>query len=277
MQPNNPYLPPAAAPGPAFPGAQPPAQPAPANPTAKDPKAATQKRNPSSTQNTLQLSEIRDDMVVMADGTFRAVIACNSINYDLMSGNERSGVEYAYQNFLNALKYPVQILIRSQRIDVGPYLDNLFAIRQAQDNMLLNVLMDDYMNFVEALSQNANIMDKSFFIVIPYSGFEESQNLVTQSKGFFGSIFAPKKNTITKIDKPTYEKAKEEIGRRVESVSAGIRQMGISCRQLNTKQLSELYYNYYNPDTAVNEPLVDFSNVATMYVRQAPSGGGSNV
>ena len=83
-------------------------------------------------------------MIIMADGTFRAVVACKSINFDLMSSREREGVEFSYQNFLNALYFPIQIFIRSQRVDIGPYLDRLEEIRRNQDNMLLNVLMDDY-------------------------------------------------------------------------------------------------------------------------------------
>lgn len=265
MQPNNPIMPPSASP-------------APNAKFAKTPEdTAPKKRNPNSSQNTLLLSEVRDNMVVLADGTFRAVISCKSINFDLMSAGERDGVEYAYQNFLNSIEYPIQILVRSQRIDIGPYLDKLYVIRQTQDNMLLNVLMDDYINFIDNLSQTANIMRKEFYVVVPYASFEESVNLVTQSKGFFGSIFASKKNVITKIDKPTYEKAKEEISRRVESVSAGLRQMGIECGQLGTRQLGELYYNYYNPDTAIAQPLVDFNSVANMYVKKAPSSGGANV
>ena len=103
----------------------------------------------------------------MKDGGFRAVIACQSINFDLMSSSEREGVEYSYQNFLNSLNFTTQILIRSQRIDIAPYIERLSNIRKNNENMLLGVLMDDYINFIDILSQEANIMDKSFFIVIP--------------------------------------------------------------------------------------------------------------
>ena len=78
-----------------------------------------------------------------------------------------SGSKFSYQNFLNSLYFPVQILIRSRRVDIGPYLDRLAEIRRNQDNMLLNVLMDDYMDFIDALAQEANIMDKSFYVVVP--------------------------------------------------------------------------------------------------------------
>lgn len=228
--------------------------------------------NQNTTQNSLQLSEIRDNMVIMADGTFRAVIACKSINFDLMSSREREGVEYSYQNFLNALNHPVQILVRSQRVDIGPYIDRLVELRRNQDNMLLNVLMDDYINFIDILSQEANIMDKSFFIVVPYYPLGDLNTLKDQAKGFFGKVFAKPNNTVTKIDNATYEKAKDEIKNRVDGVMAGLFQIGVQSVQLNTKELGELYYNFYNPDTAVREPLGNFEDVTAMYVRKGTEG-----
>ena len=240
---------------------------------AATPNQAAQKtktqQNVASTQNSLLLSELRDSMVIMSDGTFRAIVACKSINFDLMSERERGGVETNYQDFLNALRFPIQILVRSQRVDVGPYLDKLELLRRDQDNMLLGVLMDDYINFIDLLSQEANIMDKSFFVVIPYYPAGEITNVVEQSKGFFNSIFGGnKKNTITKIDKDTYEKAKDEIRNRVESVVNGLTQIGVRATQLNTKQIGELYYNIYNPDTAVREPLGNFEDVTSLYIRK---------
>lgn len=233
-------------------------------------------KNPNSTQSTLQLSEVRDNMVIMTDGSFRAVIACKSINFDLMSDREREGVEYSYQNFLNSLNFPVQILVRSERVDIGPYIEKLIGIRRSQDNMLLGVLMDDYINFIDALADEANIMEKSFYIVVPYFHAGDAQNLINQGKGFFGRLFAKPTNTITHIDAATYQKAKDEIKNRVDSVTAGLFQIGVQSVQLDTKSLGELYYNYYNPDTAVRQPLGDFDNLATTFVKKSPNPAPPN-
>lgn len=230
--------------------------------------APQQPKNPNTTQNSLILSEIRDNMVIMSDGSFRAVIACQSINFDLMSSREREGVEYSYQNFLNSLNHPVQILIRSQRVDIGPYIDHLSNLRRDQDNMLLNVLMDDYINFIDILSQEANIMDKSFYIVVPFYPSGSASNIVEQSKGFFGKLFAKPNTSVVKVSAETYQKARDEIKNRVDGIMAGLFQIGIQSIRLNTKRLGELYYNFYNPDTAVREPLRDFENVTSTYTQK---------
>lgn len=260
MPPNN-QQPPQAMP----PTAGNPQEPAPVGTTIQQPKTAPPL---NTTQNSLLMSEMRDGMVIMSDGSFRAVVACKSINFDLMSSREREGVEYSYQNFLNALYFPIQIFIRSQRVDIGPYIDRLANIRRSQDNMLLNVLMDDYINFIDVLSQEANIMDKSFFIVIPFYPTGDLNNVIEQSKGIFGKLFQKPQTTATKIDKVQYEKAKDEIKNRVDSVTSGLFQIGVKSVQLNTKELGELYYNVYNPDTAVREPLGDFENVTSTFVKK---------
>lgn len=239
--------------------------------SAKPGQTPVKKTNPNSTQNTLLISEIRDGMVIMKDGSFRAVVACKSINFDLMSSREREGVEYSYQNFLNSLYFDIQIFIRSQRVDIGPYIDRLVEIRRSQDNMLLNVLMDDYINFIDALSQEANIMDKSFFIVVPYFPPGSIANVTDQTKGFFAKLVSKPQNGPTKIDQASYEKAREEIKNRVDLVTSGLFQMGVKSVQLNTKELGELYYNVYNPDTAVRQPLGSFENTTGTYVRKGQS------
>jgi hypothetical protein len=248
------------------PAAVPPGSPGAPSPVAEQEKRA--QTNQTTTQKSLLFSELRDSMCIMADGSYRAVIACESINFDLMSNTEREGVEYSYQNFLNSLNFPIQILVRSQRVDISPYIDKLQNIRRSQDNMLLGVMMDDYIEFIAMLAEEANIMDKSFYIVVPYSHIGDASNVVEQGKGFFGKLFGKQGPVVTRIDQTTYEKAKSEIKNRVDAVTSGLYQIGVRCVQLNTKQLGELYYNMYNPDTAVNQPLQNFEQLTPLYVKK---------
>lgn len=248
-----------------------PGQMAPGQPGTPQPQQA-QPQNPNSTQNSLQFAELRDSMTIMTDGSFRAIIACQSINFDLMSSREREGVEYAYQNFLNSLHHPIQILVRSQRVDITPYIDKLVDLRRNEDNMLLTVLMDDYINFIDALAQEANIMDKSFYIVVPYFPEGDLANLKGQAQGFFGKLFT-KPASVTTINSDAYEKAKSEINNRVEGVIAGLFQMGVHSIRLNTTEISELLYNFYNPDTAIREPIRNFEQVTSIYTRKGQATG----
>jgi len=263
----NPNQPQAASPAPIAPA---PAGVMPALPVAQ-PQPVTPK-NPGSTQNTLMFQEIRDNMLIMGDGTYRSIVAAQSVNFDLMSEREREGIEYSYQQFLNSLTFPIQIYIRSEKVDIGPYLEKLSQMRVNQDNMLLGVLMDDYIQFIDILSQEANIMDKSFFIVIPYVIGAEGAQLGKDSdtsKNLLTNLFVPaQRHQRIKVPADQYNHVKEEMARRVTAVIDGVSQIGVHAVQLKTKEIGELMYNVYNPDTAVHEPIGDFRNYVTAVVQK---------
>ena len=236
--------------------------PAPVNmPNGRPPtKPAT---HPNSTQNSLQIAEVRDGIVIMNDGSFRSVVMVKSINFDLMSPQEQEAVESGYQGFLNSLYFPIQIFIRSQKVDLRPYIEKLDKIRTEHDNMLLALLMEDYIGYIGNLSEQTNIMDKKFYIVIPFFPVVNVQKGLTQSKNFLGGlggVFRPKEQHVT-INEADLENAKTELRNRVQAVLAGVRQCGIQGLPLDTQELIELYYDTYNPDTATRQQLKDFGSM----------------
>jgi len=255
-----------------MPGVQNAPSPAPQQ-TPNNPKGT--KTNPNSTQNTLLISEIRDGIVIMNDATFRSVIMCKSINFDLMSPQEKETVEFAFQGFLNSLYFPVQIFIRSQKVDLRPYIQKLDKIKSEHQNMLLALLMEDYINFIGNLSYQANIMDKTFYVVIPYfpTGIDVGA-VKSASKNFITNIVGSKNQHVV-INEPDLEKAKSELRNRVQAVVNGLAQAGIQSIPLDTEELIELYYDVYNPDTATRQPLKKFSDLTVPVVTKG-SGEAPN-
>jgi len=228
------------------------------------PKPVPARAAPNSTQNTLQIAEIRDGIVIMNDGSFRSVLMVKSINFDLMSAQEQEAVEYSYQGFLNSLYFPIQIFVRSQKIDLQPYIDKLDKIRSEHDNMLLAFLMEDYINYIDSLSEQTNIMDKKFYVVIPYfPSIDNANKAVAQSKNFITGLggLLNKKEQIVTINEADLENAKTELRNRVQAVLAGLLQSGIQGLPLDTQELIELYYDTYNPDTATRQPLKNFNEL----------------
>lgn len=229
------------------------------------------KTNPNSTQNTLLIAEIRDGIVIMNDGSYRSVVMVKSINYDLMSRQEQEAVEYAYQGFLNSLYFPLQIFIRSQRVDLQPYIQRLDQIRASHDNMLLAMLMDDYIGFIDQLSQQANIMDKKFYISIPYFPHVQVQKAFSQSKNFFTGFIdmLSSKEKHVVVNEDDLQKAKDELRTRVQAVLSGLLQCGIKGLPLDTQELIELFYDSYNPDTATRQQLKNFDELSVDVVTRA--------
>jgi hypothetical protein len=288
---NNPLMPPAAGQAPGYNYSAPtsPAQPATGNQaiiygdvnnltpqTAPQAKPAVPVKNPNSTQNTLQIAEIRDGIVIMNDGSFRSVVMVKSINFDLMSLGEQEAVEYSYQGFLNSLYFPIQIFLRSQKVDLQPYIEKLDKIRTEHDNMLLALLMEDYINYIDDLSQQTNIMDKRFYVVIPYFPVADVQKALTQSKTFFSGlagIFNTKEQHVV-VNEADLEKAKTELRNRVQAILSGLLQCNIQGLPLDTQELIELYYDTYNPDTATRQQLKNFDDLTADIITK---GQGSAV
>lgn len=234
---------------------------------AKFDKTLKDKTNKYSSQNLLTFAEIRDGLVIMNDGSFRAVVRAHSVNYDLMSLPEQENVEFAYQNFLNSLYFTVQILVRSRKIDMGPYLEKLSKIRGETDNMLLGLLMEDYIYFISDLVAQTNIMSKNFYVVIPLiAGQTDQTKEKNATSTAFSKLFKRNNNGVVTMNEEKLEKAKVELRNRVQSVVNGLLQMGVSAAPLSTSELIELFYNAYNPDTATRQTLLDMDNLSNPVV-----------
>jgi len=193
------------------------------------------------------------------------VIYTKSVNFDLMSPMEREGVEAAYQGFINSLYFPIQIYIRSQKIDMRPYLERLSNMKDQQNNMLLSVLMEDYIYFIDDLVQQANIMDKNFYIIVPFVPPISANKVAASGKKFFGNVFGSSQAIVT-IDEKDLDMAKTELSNRVQAALTGMTQVGLQAMPLDTQELIELFYDAYNPDTATRQHLAPVGDLETPVV-----------
>lgn len=261
------------APAPTVSGTPPANQPgknatAPKKKTAAELKAERDQR--ISTQNHLQFREIRDNIVMMRDGSLRMVIRASAINFDLMSPEEQDTIEYAYQGFLNSLHFPIQIVIRSRRIDLGPYLDKLENLQASQENQLLAGLMEDYIYNIRGLLEEVNIMNKEFYVIIHFHiGTVSKDNIASK----LSKLFKPNDDVVQ--SKPEFEKAKRDLLNRTNTVAQGLAQMGIRVAVLGTQELIELFYSSYNLEESQVQTLTEVDQLITPYVtRSEPANRG---
>lgn len=213
-------------------------------------KASIAKR--ASTQQFLDIAEIKEDVVIMKDGTLRAVLLCSSVNFALKSEEEQDAIISAYVGFLNALEYPLQIVVQSRRLNVEEYLNRLTEAQRAQTNELLKAQIADYRQFVFELISLGQIMSKRFYVVIPYDP------MTNKRKGFFVRM----KETITpvlslRLREDQFRQRRKDLLQRVDSVASNLGSMSVSAAVLDTQSLIELYYTAYNPDVAESEKLTD--------------------
>lgn len=204
----------------------------------------------ASTQRYLDIAEIRDDIVVMKDGTIRAILLVSSINFALKSVDEQNAIMQGYMSFLNSLDGPIQILIQSRKLSVEDYQNRLMEQQKTQTNDLLREQIGDYRQFIGELVELGEIMQKRFFVIIPFNPATSKQ------KGFFSrmsEILSPLGAVRLKDER--FRERKKELMIKVSSVRAGLNSMGVSNAMLDTQSLIELYYNSYNPLEAETQKL----------------------
>lgn len=207
----------------------------------------------ASTEKFIDIETIKDDCVVLKDGSLRAVLMVSGINFDLLSETEQEIVLNAYQNLLNSLDFPLQILIHSRKINLDNYLQKIKEIEKNEQNELLKLQIQEYRNFIDELIKSTNIMTKRFYVVIPYSpsliSSSSAANPLTQI--FQKLPFGKQKANIQQqeIDAETqFVNNKMQLYHRVSAVISALKPMGLNAIRLKTPELIELYYNFYNPE-----------------------------
>lgn len=213
----------------------------------------TKNKKGKPTQTLIPLREIRDGVLVLKDGTMRVILMVSSINFALKSEEEQDAIVFAYQDFLNALDFPIQITISSRKADITPYLEEVKRLREEQKNELLRVQMGEYINFVGELVKDSNIMTKTFFVTIPFSVTQTKQTGIIE-KIFSGAKAASGKQ---KLSDQEFEHFRSQIFQRAEQIATGLRGIGLRVVPLKTPELLELMYNFYNPKTSRNQRLHD--------------------
>jgi hypothetical protein len=199
------------------------------------------------TQDFVPIKEVRDGIVVLKDGTLRALILASSVNFSLKSDDERTAIILQFQDFLNSLDFSVQIFVQSRKLDIRPYIALLEQQEKNQMSDLMKIQTQEYIEFIKNFTENTNIMTKHFFLVIPYSP------AVLQGKGV-GSItylIKPKdKKEALQTDKDLFEEHRAQLEERLSVVEQGLVRCGIRVVQLGTEEVIELFYKIFNPGDA---------------------------
>ena len=197
----------------------------------------------------IPIADIKDSAVLMKDSSLRGVLMTNSLNFSLKSTEEQDAITYRYQDFLNSLYFPLQILIVTRKFDVSDYLEMLEKKRNEQDNELLKIQVSEYIDFIKGLTQLVNIMSTYFYLIVPFSQSEETKK---KAKGGIGGAVSGifkgfgKKDAQKKVQ--SYDELRVGLWQRIEYISSGLSAIGLKTVALNNEELLELFYRVYNPE-----------------------------
>ena len=214
----------------------------------------------ASTQAHLKIAGIEEGVIIMRDGSLAVVLQTTPINFGLKNELEQNAIIAKYQGFLNSLEFPIEIVVRSKRLDLEPYLISLEQRVTSQTNELLQIQSEDYISFMRNLVQVANIMSKSYYVVISYKRVDTG----SAKKGLL-SAFSHQSSGPT-LTRSQFNHLRDELNARANTVATGLTQMGLGVTALDTQQLIELFYATYNPDISATERLANMDVIGAEVV-----------
>jgi len=224
----------------------------------------------ATTQEHLDILDIQGDLILLKNGNASLVLETTSVNFDLLSEREQDSMIGAYASMLNSLSFPVQILVRSRKLDLSNYLkwiDEQAAV-STQANPYLREKITSYKEFIASLVQKGEVLDKRFYIVIPH--FEA----VSVPRPSFLDFLFGKKPQGPRINKAAIlDRAKVDLEPKRDHLLKQMERLGIKSRQLTTPELIGMFYEIYNPEQAQFQHIAGGAGNYTSVMVEPAVGG----
>ena len=195
------------------------------------------------TQKFVEVKSIKDGVVRLKDGGLRKVLIVGGVNFDLKSEEEQNLILSSFQNFLNTLDFSIQFFVHSRKINVTSYLAFLKTRQDEEKNELLKIQIEEYGEFIRSFVEENPIISKTFFTIVPYDPIK----ITAQARGIMGFFKKTPKKEMQEATEEKDRESVEQLDRRVEQVVSGLEQIGLRVTVLEDGELTELYYNLYNP------------------------------
>lgn len=223
----------------------------------------------ATTQEHLDIENIRENLVILKSGEVAAIISTTAVNFGLLSEIEQDALIAAFSMFLNSISYPIQVVIRSKRVDISSYLTKVAKIEKGLTDPLLIKQAQAYRKFVQETIKVNNVLDKKFYVVIP-SGGAKYQKLGSSPFDWVGRLFGVHtKRTKVNVDQALI-RAKPELLPKIDHIIGEFGRLGIKARQLTTQEIVELYFEIYNPSSAQAQKIrTDINDYKTAIVEPA--------
>jgi len=198
----------------------------------------------TTSQQFIPVEQIREGVMVMKDRSLKGILIISSVNFALKSEEEQGAIVFNFQNFLNSLDFSCQIVVNSRKVNITGYIDKIKKLEDEQKNELLKIQTTDYRKFIEEIVAEDSIMNKNFYVVVPYYPLLESMNANSpqaQNK---------KPNTAASLTEQNFQTGKYQLWQRMEYVTLGLKRCGLKSIALNTEDIIELLWSLHHPKQA---------------------------
>lgn len=208
----------------------------------------------ASTQSTLSIVDIKEDVVVLTNKRYRSVLQVKAINFDLLSEDEQDAIIYAYGSLINSLNFPIQIVVKTRQLNITAYLEYLERAKQTQPNPTLKNQIASYQDFVNRLVVENNVLYKMFYVVVPFDGIQVDKS----------SIFDPITSLLsgsaeaasTTYTEKEFIQARDKLMQMTNDLMGQFQRIGLQVRRIPSQELVGLYYSLYNPEEESSEQRI---------------------
>ncbi len=191
------------------------------------------------TQQFVPVEEVRNGVVILKNGGYRGIMMCSSLNFALKSEDEQRAIIGGFQNFLNTLDFSVQIVVHSRKTDIRPYLGLLQERMDRQGSELMRIQLREYIAFIRNFIEGADIMTKTFYVVVPYTP-------VSLSQATSGLPFMGRSQGSSESEQRSFEETRIQLEQRMALVAGGLGSSGLRAVPLGTEEIIELLYRSFN-------------------------------
>jgi len=203
-----------------------------------------QKVKAQATQEFVPIKEVRDGIVVLKDGSLRALLMASSINLALKSSDEQAAIIAQFQNFLNSLEFTAQFFVESRQLDIRPYIGLLEDRYAVELDDLMKIQIREYIAFIKDFTERANIMTKNFFIVVPYDPALIARGGAGNA---LGTLISTNKDQSAALTNEQFEQYRTQLEQRMSVIEQGLVRTGVRIVKLGTEEVIELFYKLFNP------------------------------
>jgi len=219
----------------------------------------------ASTQQQIPLEDIQDNLVILKNGCCCYILSVTSLNFSLLSETEQEATIYAYAALLNSLTFPIQLVISSKRKDISLYLNVLLEKENKETNPLLQGMIKRYRKFIEEMIKKNNVLDKEFYLVIPFFPIELGINTNTTF-----SFLSPSKS-LPFSKSYLIEKAKSSLNPKRDHLVRQFARIGLMATQLNTQEIVTMFYQSYNVEQAESQKIFPEAQYTSTIVQSIKS------
>jgi type IV secretory pathway VirB4 component len=202
----------------------------------------------ATTQDHLDIEEIKNDLVVLRNGAVCAVLSTTAVNFDLLSEIEQDAIIASFSMLLNSITFPIQVVVRSKQLDITKYIEKIKRTEDKLTDPLLKHQAESYRKFVQDFIKNNEVLDKKFYVVIATGGSTEHE-VGSSPFEWMLKLFGTHTRRVRVNVTQALEEAKTKLLPRVDHVMGEFNRIGVRSRMLTTQELVELYFDIYNPSS----------------------------